>query len=167
MGMAAGFRIGEFGQSDSNSNIKKPQKNKFGEVMGFTAYDLSFSTKDNLALSATTSLAIPWEKLTGVKMTYRTQKNGCNGQDKLYGGEMNSRNNPLFHFSRAAQNVLGRTELLLDLPFSTTKPLSIYLEKGKIKLLNAKDFQYYFRLATAAVYNLNPQKKKHRELLIK
>ena len=46
MGMAAGFRIGEFAQSNSNSNIRKPEKNKFGEVMDFTFYDLSFTTKN-------------------------------------------------------------------------------------------------------------------------
>ena len=80
---------------------------------------------------------------------------------------MNSGKNPPFHFPCTAQNVLIRTNIIIDLPFSKVTPLSIYLKKRKIKLLNAKDSQYYFQLAIALVYNLDSKKKKHKELLNK
>ena len=37
----------------------------------------------------------------------------------------------------------------------------------KQNFLNAKDIQYYFQLAAAAVYNLDPKTKEHKEMLKK
>ena len=55
----------------------------------------------------------------------------------------------------------------MGLAFQNNIPLSSYLENGKIKLLNAKDTQYYFQLAAATVNNLDPKNKDHKEMLKK
>ena len=80
--MASDSRIGEFVQSNSNSNINinKPKPNKFGDVQGLTAYDLTFITKDHLALESKAILDLPWQTLTAVQVSYKEQKNKRNGQ---------------------------------------------------------------------------------------
>ena len=44
MGIASGFRIGEFTQFNINSDTNKPHTNKFGDVQRLAAHDFMFTT---------------------------------------------------------------------------------------------------------------------------
>jgi hypothetical protein len=164
LALYAGLRCGEYAQTESHR--KKPGQelpNDRGDTRAFTLDDFSASTGQGAPLSGADMLEVPWQSLKSFWTRFRTQKNGHNNVKRLFRptpSDMNKANIMQAQYELVEWFVEQRG------PNDKTTPLSIYRDDhGNIRLLTGDDITEDMRKVAAAVYNLNPSKKKDMEML--
>jgi hypothetical protein len=157
IGLFAGLRKSEWNQDAGASAIGSQKRNIFQETQAFCAIDFHFALSNGARVVGLDVLTMPAELVTKLRITFRTQKNGANGQDKLFARNSNPQGCCCI---RAAIRVMERFQRLRGSSDLTT-PLAIFLSSdGQCKLITADLVERVMRDLAAKVYHLDPVKDK-------
>jgi hypothetical protein len=162
-GFCAGYRLSEWAQPSGISNPRSPQLNHLKEGIRTKALvpdDFRIMTVSNHRASGMAILDVPLEQITKMWAKWRTQKNGQNGEEKLF-----ARNPKLggFCFVASVYRALSRFQRLSLLdsrlrPNST--PLSVYWSTkfACVRLITADAIERFMRHLASRVYHMHPDR---------
>jgi hypothetical protein len=147
----AGCRGIEWAQTDAtNTSLSNYHKNRFGNAYAFTLEDVECLTITNQRISHQQAIAAP-ETVGSVKLRFEEQKNGENGEKKLF---VRNNNKPHICFVENFMQILARHNKLSGNP---KQPLSIYRsEQGKVTNVTTANVEASIRAAATKLYNLDP-----------
>lgn len=149
-GLFTGFRLSEWAQPTRGS----VERDVFGDTKAFCLPDLSFSRHDRTRLSLGDVLAGKYDEVAYIQLRWRTQKNGDNGQCRLF-----SRNpeNPLARSLVSSMLRIVRRFSQLCGPGAVTTPLAVYQRPdGSVALITSIEIEATLRTAAQHVYTLDP-----------
>ena len=156
-GLFAGLRLSEWAQEASRAHIDNYQRDFKQQARAFTLEDIRFESETRLRTTAKEAIdAFTSGALVKCWIKFRTQKNGHNGEERLFtrnkkaGGRC---------FVSAMLRILHRFARLRGLQDIQT-PLAVYKNKDgePTKFITAKDIEQVMRHAAARVYGLDPVK---------
>jgi len=161
-GLCAGYRLSEWAQPDKHKEVTRPQLNHLVEpnitTRALVPADIRAETRSQIRITGLDILAYPLLSLTRVWVTFRTQKNGQNGEQKLFTRNPNStgicmvaslyRALDRFHRLRAKDRRLD--------PRRT--PLSVFWDphKNRAMLITSSHIESFMRYLACLVYQLDP-----------
>ena len=157
-GLFAGFRLSEWAQDAGHHGLTAYKRDCFRNAKALTLGDIRFADARGRWYSAVEALqaAQPLD-LKKCWIKFRTQKNGENGEEKLFkihpsGGDC---------FVSAMWRILKRFERLRGLSDFTT-PLAMYqdLRGGATKLITETEINRVMRESAGRVYGLHPIRDK-------
>jgi hypothetical protein len=162
-GICAGYRLSEWAQPSGVSNPQAPQLNHLREgilTKALVPDDFRILTVSNQRVSGMAILLIPLGQITKMWAKWRTQKNGQNGEEKLF-----ARNPKLggFCFVSSVYRALSRFQRLSlrDPRLSPdSTPLSVYWSEkfSCVRLINADNIERFMRHLASRVYYLHPDR---------
>ena len=165
MALLTGFRLSEWAQHPGCTNPLTPQQNHLLPPNVLTRalcpVDLRVETSDFQRLTGLDVLSVPLTSIRKMWLTYRTQKNGHHGEERLC-----TRNpDPQGHcFVAAAYSCLSRFRSLqkLEPGLTPTSPLCCYWHPStsSVRLITATDVEDFMRSLAVTVYDLHPVKNK-------
>ena len=155
-GLFTGQRLTEWAQPQGNKAIDGPQLDIFGDPKAFRLGDLKFARHARAHMSLADALANP-DDVASIKLCWRTQKNGDNGEEKLFtrnprkGGH--SFVGPMLRIIKRFVTIRG--------PLDFETPLAIFRTKqGVTQFITSVEIETTMRATAAAIYNLDPKKHK-------
>lgn len=161
----AGYRLTEWAQRAGNSDPRTPLLNHLLPpnipTRALCPDDFSVETTTMQRLQGLAITTVPLTSIRKMRVRYRTQKNGHNGEERLY--TLNT--SPDGHcFVASAYAILQRFQalMLIDNSLTASSPLACYLdaETFTVKLITATDIEDFMRRIAANVYDLDPIKDK-------
>lgn len=165
MALMAGFRLTEWAQPAGKSDPRHPLLNHLLppniSTRALCPADIRIETVDHQRATGLAICDFPLTKIRKMWIKFRTQKNGHNGEERIY-----TRNeNPGGHcFVTAASSALRRFRELskLDSCLTETSPLACYWDAStrSVRLITASDIEDFMRPIAATVYGLHPTKDK-------
>jgi hypothetical protein len=160
VGTFDGHRRSEWCQNSSHSNPKKPQIDRFGNARAFLPNDIEMRTRHHRRLVGAAILSLPMEDFAECHVSFRTQKNGDNGQVKMWtcaqteGGR--SLVAPMYRILKRFVALRGASD--------TVTPLALYqtdsVKKPKVLLMTDTEVTTAMRWLACKVYKLDPKKNK-------
>ena len=162
LGYCGGFRLSECAQPARRSDITKPQLNHDTEATirtrAFVPSDFRAQTVDRRRIRGMDILLYPIAQIVAVWAIWRTQKNGRNGEEKMFA------KNPTLGghcFPTTLYRALQRFQRLRAIDpriHPDVTPLTIYWcpRHRSVRLINAGDIEKYIRRLAGAVYHLHP-----------
>jgi len=152
----AGCRGIEWAQtSTTQAPLSMFQRNRFNNAYAFTLSDVKCSTNSNERLTIHQVLSTP-SKVGKIHLRFEEQKNGDNGEWKLF---VRNTNNPNLCFIEAFIKILQRYHLLTD--GNIQNPLSIYrAPTGTVYNITTADVERTLRATAASLFNLDPKRNK-------
>jgi hypothetical protein len=160
VGTFNGNRRAEWCQDSSHSNPEKPQINRFGDAMAFCPNDIEMRTPGGRRLVGAAILQLPVSAYFSCYVTWRTQKNGDNGQVKVWTRAQHSGGRSLIE---PMYRILQRFVALRGAS-DTVTPLALYqtdhLKAPKVLLITDSKATVAMRWLAAKVYKLDPVKHK-------
>lgn len=161
-GYCAGYRLSEWAQPSRVSDPLAPQLNHLVDApirtRALVPADFRVLTETRHRFSGLAILTCPLPTISKMWVRWRTQKNGQNGEEKLF-----ARNpNPVgFCFVSSVYRSLARFQRLSTLdprlqPLCT--PLSVYWAPGLacVRLITADEIERFLRRLACDVYHLHP-----------
>jgi hypothetical protein len=163
IGLYTGSRLTEWAQEAYNSDPTYPKRNIYDETAAFCLNDVRVKTLAGAMLFGANILSVPCEHIAKLWVKWRTQKNGENGEEKLYvrnsikGGR--SMITPMYNVLRRFVNLRGATD--------TTTPLALYADgaKSRVLLLTSTDIEHTMRAVAAKLFKLDPTKAEDKKKL--
>lgn len=158
-----GPRNTEWAQPKGKSNIINPKLNKFNEPAAFTLRDLKFQDAKGRKIE-TTSLNDPTiaESAEYVFVTFRTQKNGEDGETRNFAKSNNTKR----CFVRCMISIVKRHMILTE--GNSEVPLAIYQNSyGRVKNITATEIDDTLRQSAARVYNINTSTNEGQQAISK
>jgi hypothetical protein len=155
-GLFAGLRLGEWAQ-DYRSDPASYKLSIRNETQALCIGDVRFESADRRQYSAVEAGAAITIPMTKCWIKFRTQKNGQNGEEKLF-----TRNAQGKCFPSAMLRIIRRF-IHLQGANDTQTPLAIYQSGSPnkpTKLITAPDIEAAMRRIAARVYQLDPVKDK-------
>jgi hypothetical protein len=151
----AGCRGIEWAQTDANNApLSTHHKNRFGNAYAFTLEDVECLTLTNQRINIQQAISAP-ENVGSIKLRFEEQKNGENGEKKLF---VRNQNKPHLCFVANFMQILARHNKLSGNP---KQPLSIYRTKdGKPLNITSANVEVSIRSAASKLYNLDPVANK-------
>lgn len=159
VGLQTGCRLSEWAQERGRSSTHQAQRDIFNDVRAFHLRDLQFYGNNRQHLSTATAIMEP-EKVVSLDITFRTQKNGNNGERRLF--TRNTRDPNLDVVSHWLQ-IASRFVRLVGWQ-DTTTPLSVYQQYGStaIRIVTAGEIETTMRRLAATSYNIDPRSQKSK-----
>jgi hypothetical protein len=157
MGIYDGFRLSEWAQPTAHSELNKPQLNRRGDPMAFCLGDVRFLTPDKVRVPTeeVITMNVKDPKVGRDFVTCRTQKNGHDGEERQHTRNTEAITQPC-HIT-CLMSVVQRFDRLVGDRLDV--PLCVYREKGgRIRYITDSIIVYWFRIAAAYVYKLDPVK---------
>jgi hypothetical protein len=155
--LQAGGRLGEWAQKRGDHHISKAATDFKGNPRAFSLDDVEFLGRGKIRLTFAEALS-DRSRVKYVRLRWRTQKNGNNGEQKTFSRNM------LKVDLDVINNWLDIVERFFRLTKSerTDLPLSIYrnLTNGNLQLLTANDIESVMQSLAIEVYNLHPVRHK-------
>jgi hypothetical protein len=157
IGLFAGLRKSEFAQDAGCYNTDYPKMNFRHETQAFCLGDVYFQSSTRRRYTAVQALtAPPSEVMVKCWIVFRTQKNGSNGEQRLF-----SKNRKVGGkcFVKAMMRVLRRFVRLMGANDFTT-PLAIYSPGPGVtpRLITSTEIESIMRKVASRLYNLDPVK---------
>jgi hypothetical protein len=163
-GYCAGYRLSEWAQPAGQSDPLNPQLNHLPgaaiRTRALVPNDFRILTVSRHRVSGMAILDHPLLQISKMWVIWRTQKNGQNGEEKLFARNPNQTG---FCFVSSAYRALVRFQQLMSQdprlqPNAT--PLSVYWSTSSrcVKLITANDIEHFIRRLAVAVYHLDPIK---------
>ena len=151
----AGCRGIEWAQTDvNNAPLSKHHKNRFGNSYAFTLEDVECLTLTNQRINIQQAISAP-ENVGSIKLRFEEQKNGENGEKKLF---VRNQNKPHLCFVANFMQIIARHDKLSGNP---KQPLSIYRTKeGEALNITTANVEVSIRSAASKLYNLDPVTNK-------
>jgi len=157
VGLFAGSRLSEWAQDAHHEKLNNYKKDERDETRAFTLLDFRFEDGNRGRYSAleASKADVP---MTKCWTTYRTQKNGQNGEERLQ--TRNPRVGGKCFVSAILRIIRRFTRLVGDT--DTTTPLSVYQcpARQETLLITSTDIEKEMRSIAARVYKLDPNKDK-------
>jgi hypothetical protein len=157
IGLFAGLRKSEWAQNAGTATMGSQQLNRFGDTQAFCVNDFRFELTNGKRVLGYAVLSEQADAVQKLRITFRTQKNGENGEEKLF-----ARNEKPHGCCcvRAALRVLERFQRLRGNSDLTT-PLGIYRSTdGHCRLITSDLVEREMRNLAAKVYHLDPVKDR-------
>jgi hypothetical protein len=157
MGLCDSFRLSEWAQPNSRSELDNPQLNRRGDAMAFCLRDVQFLTpgKVRIPTADVTKMDTKDPAVGRDFITCRTQKNGEDGEQRQH-----TRNSGILgpcHITCLMTIVQWFVRLVGD---RFDVPLCVHLANdGRIRCLTDNIIACWFRKAAACVYKLDPVKE--------
>jgi hypothetical protein len=155
-GLFAGTRRSEWAQDSCHSATHSPEKNAFDEPKAFCLRDIRIRTHAGARYTGACILQVPCSDIYQCWITFRTQKNGENGEEKTFthnktpGGR---------EFVRPMYSIVRRFVALRG-PHDNVTPLAIYVSPtlfgDVVKFITAPDVERIMREIASTVYHLDP-----------
>jgi hypothetical protein len=161
-GLYAGFRLSKWAEPERNTAINNPLLNMFNDPKAFCLGDLEFQNESKKFMSLAAVLASDNSVVHRVTLTFRTQKNGDNGQTR------NWLRNAYWHkycFIAAILWILRRFIALVGWNYDI--PLCVFLEDHAPRLITSDYIETALRNAAAAVYDIDLSTKTGKARLSK
>jgi hypothetical protein len=156
-GLYAGLRLGEWAQDAFKSEITSYKLNTRSEAQALCLRDIRFESADRAQYSAGAAGAATNTTMTKCWIKFRTQKNGQNGEEKLF-----TRNATGKCFVSAMLRIVRRFMHLRNVS-DTHTPIAVYRNPDKsTKFITSPDIERAMRRVAARVYRLNPSIKEGR-----
>ena len=155
-GLYDGFRLSEWAQPNGNHALDNPHLNKRGKACAFCLDEFQFLSDDKIRISIDqiTHLKPSSPTVGRIFLTYKTQKNGKNGEKRQH--TRNASTTAPCHVT-SAMRIVQRFIRLIG--HKRHVPLCVYRhDNGTIRYITASNIEYIFRLAAAHVYKLDPVK---------
>ena len=157
VGLHLGLRKGEWAQpQNSMKQILKYALDVFGDSRAFTIIDLQVETKKGARRKSHSITAVNVEILAKIWVTFRTQKNGDNGDKKLL---LANTENPKRCAVRAFYRIIERFQRLMGTSDEAT-PLAMYATSAGPQFVTPDVIEKHMRTIAAHVHNLDPVKDK-------
>jgi hypothetical protein len=151
-GLYGGYRLTEWAQSVSHRDLNSPVLDIFGDPRAFMLGDLSFRSLARTRLELRAAHHDP-NNVGEVTITYRTQKNGSNGEKRSH---VRNEHNTKLCDVRLIMEILARFIRLVGWNYTT--PLTVYSAgPGLVHYITSTDTELVMRDAAAHVYNLSPR----------
>lgn len=162
IGLFTGMRLTEWAQHANRAALAKPQLDIFGEPRAFALRDIQFLDDNLHIIPLNRILTCPIHTIFRLRITWRTQKNGENGDYRQYERpSLPSDRSPI----PAMVNIVRRFARLVGL-HDTSTPIAIHKPHGThTRYITSIDIERSIREAAAHVYNLDP--KIHKDALSK
>jgi hypothetical protein len=154
-GLFAGFRLGEYAQDAYNSEITSYKLNMRSEAQAFCLRDVRFESADRGQFSAVAAAAATNGTMVKCWIKFRTQKNGQNGEEKLFTQNYSGK-----CFPSAMLRIIRRFISLRGAD-DTLTPMAVYQSETydkSTKFVTAPDIEVAMRRVAARVYKLDPIK---------
>jgi len=163
IGILAGLRKVKWAQDkDAAADFQLVAKNIFGDAAAFCIIDIDIETVDRTRLVGPQCILVAPCAVRKMWITFRTQKNGDNGEKKLF-----TRNpDPLGHcFVCAMYRVLHCFKALVG-AWNVSVPLAVYqdAQSKEVLLLTSRDIETSIRAIAAITYSLHPRTNR-KELM--
>jgi hypothetical protein len=156
-GIFAGLRLSEWAQDAHKSDITSYKLSLRNDTQAFCLGDVRFESADRRRYSAAEAAAATTTPMVKCWIKFRTQKNGQNGEEKLFTSNTQGK-----CFPSAMLRIIRRF-IHLQGAHDTKTPLAMYQpagpSKGK-KLITALDIEEAMRRTAGRVYQLDPVKDK-------
>ena len=156
IGLLAGLRKSECAQDkDKAATPALVELNLFNDPMTFCINDVEIETVDRTRLSGSQCLLVQPVSVRKLWLTFRTQKNGDNGEKRLFTRNPNVGGHCMV---AAMYRVLYRFKALVG-SWNPRIPLSVYAPKNSscIALIVSRDIETSIRVIAAVTYNLSPR----------
>mmetsp|Transcript_4247 Transcript_4247/g.5865 ORF Transcript_4247/g.5865 Transcript_4247/m.5865 type:complete len:334 (-) Transcript_4247:48-1049(-) len=162
-GLYAGYRLSEFAQSSHKSDPDDAERNMYERIKAFTIDDVTFIGANKRSLiTPRVAMTCDPDMITGVKLRWETQKNGNNGEERLFARHPS---HPKRCFVNRMLSIVTRYYRLAG---SSTRdwPLSIYRDtNGVIRSVNANLVTTTMHDLASATYNLSPKHNREAQLI--
>jgi hypothetical protein len=154
-GLYGGYRRSEWAQSARNYPLEKPQKNLYGDPTAFCIEDVTFFVRNRVPVEPAFALS-QRDQVERASTTYRTQKNGTNGEK-----ELSTRNSESAEYCNI-KLLLSIVERFVRLVGDRKDiPLAVYKhESGETRYLTEDDITSIMRSNAARTYKLDPKKDR-------
>ena len=161
-GLCTGYRLSEWAQPAGNSDVRHPQLNHLPSpnirTMAIVPDDIRILTTDHRHVRGLAIAHLPLGTIDRLWVRWRTQKNGQNGEEKLF------TRNPSpggICCVRSIWSSLRRFSRLQSVnPFlrADSTPLSVYFDpvSQMVRLITATDIEFFIRRLAVEVYHLHP-----------
>jgi len=152
-GLFTGHRLSEWAQPRGLAALEGPQLDIFGDPRAFRLGDLTFEGPARVRLSLEQALLCP-EGVATIKLVWRTQKNGENGEAKLFTRNPRKEGHS---FVAPMLRIVKRFVELQGLDLFT--PLAIFRNsKGVTQYITETEINLTMRATAVAIYGLHPKK---------
>lgn len=162
IGLFGGNRLSEWAQDNGNSDPTHPALDIFGDTRAFLLQDFRFQGLDakgrRVMMTALEAADADIASLLKCWTKYRTQKNGDNGEEKLYVKNPNSSG---YSYLAAMQRIIRRFIRLLNNGLDCNKtPLAVYKDTktGEVKLITNVEIELCMRAIAHEVYGITDPK---------
>jgi hypothetical protein len=156
LGLHLGLRRSEWAQPKANANIGTQQLNQFHETQAFTINDFRFVSTTNQRFVGSAALAANPITLVKLYVTFRTQKNGKNGEEKLLTAAWDTDDAP--NVIKAALSIIRRhRDLALNHP---AIPLAIHAVDSTVCHITDTAIEVVMRELARQTYKLDPTKDR-------
>lgn len=154
IGLFTGNRLTEWAQEAYQHDPAFPKRNLYGDTAAFCFNDVRAQTFSGQMLFGAAILTVTPDKIKKLWLKWRTQKNGENGEEKLYvpstikGGR--TMITPMYNVLKRFAILRGTTDI--------HTPLALYADgaKTQVKLLTSSDIEDTMRKVAAKLFGLNP-----------
>ena len=160
VGLMAGLRRSEWAQpSGRAADPRFVTLNQFGDPMAFIMDDIRVQTVHGRRLDGATCFLVDWNDVQKVWLRFRTQKNGDNGQEKLF--VRNTNPNATCCVVSALSRIFRRFRILMG-AWRTGVPLAVYQPAPyhEARMITAPQIEHAMRVSAAELYSLDPQTNK-------
>ena len=161
-GLNAGFRLSEWAQPSGTWDPSSPQLGLAKEgilTRAIVPADLEIHSLSHRRMIGTEALAIPMHQVSSLFCTWRFQKNGQNGERRLFtfGGDPACPHDPVVCFYGLLRNFQAlkfRDPSLQD----NFTPLAIYWDTPHscVKLVTSDEIEAFMRALAVKTYHLDP-----------
>jgi hypothetical protein len=150
-GLYGGFRLSEWAEPEGHAALDRPLLDDFNDPKAFCLGDLELQDSNKKYLSLATALAGEDSEVHRATLTFRTQKNGDNGQTRIW---LRNTHSDKYCFIAAILRILRRFISLVGWDYET--PLCIFNEGNTPRLITSNYIETALRDAAALVYNIDP-----------
>jgi len=162
-GLQAGLRLTEWAQPAGNTNVSTPHLNIMRpphvRTRALCPVDIRVATISKRRFVGICIALIAYDTITHLWVKFRTQKNGANGEERLFTPNPSS---TAFCPVRCIHRLLCRLARiqLLDPRVNPHTPLSVYLDHatGLAKLITANEIELFMRGLAIEAHGLHPAK---------
>lgn len=156
-GLLAGFRLSEWAQDRKYTNPAEPQLHeRINAPPALMLGDIRVETEDFKRATGADILRLPLHTIKKMFITFRVQKNGQDGEERLHARNTNKGGRC---FVASMYRIITRFVALQCDPNIT--PLGVYRQAGgTTRLITSKEIEEYMQSLAAEVYQLDPTKDR-------
>lgn len=154
-GLMLGLRLSEYAQPlDAHASINHYSRDIFGNARAFTLTDVEIQACDNQRLKGERCLSLKPHQVSRLWITFRTQKNGRNGERRMFTRNPNVQGHCMI---ATMYRIMTRFATLLG-PANIDVPLACYYSPIHrcARLITATNIQRHIRSLAVDVYHLRP-----------
>jgi hypothetical protein len=150
-GLYAGFRLSEWAEPEGHAAPDRPLLDDFNDPRAFCLGDLEFQDENKRFVTLATVFAGSDAAVHRVTITFRTQKNGDNGQTRNW---LRNTHSERYCFIAAILRILRRFIALVGWNYEI--PLCVFAEDNTPRLITSNYIEAALRETAALVYNIDP-----------